>query len=57
MATTEKTETDMAKRLSELRQLKANANLSLRTAGELDAIHNHGLKAWRQYRRKRYARG
>lgn len=52
----EKTQADMEKRLAELMQLKANATLSLRTSAELDAIRNHGLGAWKQYRRKRCAR-
>lgn len=53
---TEKTAADMEKRLSELLQMRSNAALTLCTAGELDAIRNHGLTAWNQYRRKRYAR-
>lgn len=54
---TEKTAADMEKRLSELLQMRNNAALTLRTAGELDAIRNHGFTAWLQYRRKQhYAR-
>lgn len=53
---TERTQADMEKRLSQLMQMRASAALTLRTAGELDAIRNHGLQAWNQYCRKRYAK-
>lgn len=54
--TTDKTSAEMEKRLAELLQMKTNANLTLSTAGELDAIRRYGLDAWNQYRRKHYAR-
>lgn len=52
--TNELTQADMDRRLSELQQMRSGANLTLRTSGELDAIRNHGLVAWRQYRKKHY---
>jgi hypothetical protein len=53
--TEEKTQAQMDVRLSQLLQLRSSANLTLKTAGELDAIRNHGLVAWRQFCKKRYA--
>lgn len=55
MSTVEKTQAEMEKRLAELLQIRSNAALSCKQAGELDAIR-YGLNAWNQYRRKRYVR-
>lgn len=51
---TDKTAIEMEQRLAQLMQLKTTATLTLSTAGELDAIRNHGVNGWNQYRRKHY---
>ncbi len=53
--TTLKSLAEMEKRLSELEGLRTKADLTLSTAGELDAIRQ-GLNAWNEYRQKHYAR-
>ena len=53
---TSKTEADMKIRLSLLRGLLHDGNLSLRLSAELDAIQNHGFKGWTEWLRKNYSR-
>jgi len=51
----DKTQAERDKRISELQGIREKAQLSLRQAGEWDAIRR-SLEAWNEYRRKAYVR-
>lgn len=51
-----KTKAEMDARLEQLRGERAKGALTLRTAGELDAIQNHGLDGWNGWLKKKGAK-
>lgn len=52
----EKTQAQMESRLSQLLAMHKSQDMTLTTAGELDAIQNYGLKGWSEYCKKHYKR-
>ncbi len=48
MTTTDKTTSEMDRRLLELQTMREKRDLTLRTASELDAIEHYGLQGWQQ---------
>lgn len=52
-----KTKAECEHRLSQLIVIKDQHQLSLSESAELDAIRNHGVNAWNEWRAKRIKRG